>query len=199
MRLLLVRHGESVWNMEGRWQGQADPPLSEAGAAQARLAADALDGFSGRIVSSDLMRARRTAEIIAETLGLGEVHVVPGVREIDVGAWSGLTHAEIEARFPGQLERYRAGALAGPPGGESRAVFLERVLAALDDIAGAGERTLVVTHGGVINHLERHLGVYPGRGFANLEGRWFRARPRLAPDGDRIALVPSRPPSAEAR
>ncbi|HEX8581069.1 MAG TPA: histidine phosphatase family protein, partial [Acidimicrobiales bacterium] len=79
-RVLLVRHGQSVWNAEGRWQGQLDPPLSDVGAEQARAAAAHLDGVVA-VATSDLDRARRTAEILAEALGVGPAIVEPGLRE----------------------------------------------------------------------------------------------------------------------
>ena len=118
--LLVVRHAESVWNLDGRWQGHADPPLSAAGAAQARAAATTMDGI-GCVVSSDLDRARRTAEIIAETLEVGPVIVDPGWRERNIGLWQGLTSDEIERDYPGALA-------AGdrPPGWESDESLLER-------------------------------------------------------------------------
>jgi len=99
-RMLLARHGQSEWNALGRWQGQADPPLSELGRQQARAAADRL-GTVDAIVSSDLERALATAAIIAEVLGVGPVLVEPRLRERSAGEWSGLTRDEIEADWPG--------------------------------------------------------------------------------------------------
>src|SRR3954452_11777953 len=79
-RLLLVRHGQSEWNAVGRWQGQADPPLTELGRAQARAAARAI-GELDAVFSSDLRRARETAEVIAECIGVGPVISDAGLRE----------------------------------------------------------------------------------------------------------------------
>src|ERR1700704_2099238 len=93
-RVLLVRHGQSEWNALGKWQGQADPPLSDLGRAQARSAAHSL-GSLDAIYASDLQRAMETAAIIANALGIGPVVVDPDLRERNAGEWSGLTRAEI--------------------------------------------------------------------------------------------------------
>src|SRR5580765_6857553 len=97
--LVLVRHAESTWNAEGRWQGHADPPLSDAGRAQAEALAEDLAGERfDAVYTSDLARAAQTAEIIARRFGLPAVSD-PALREVDVGSWSGLTREEVAARF----------------------------------------------------------------------------------------------------
>ncbi|MDP9295247.1 MAG: histidine phosphatase family protein, partial [Actinomycetota bacterium] len=103
--VLLLRHAQSVWNAERRWQGWADAPLSEEGERQAELVGGRLqeEGLTSA-ASSDLRRARRTAELISRSLGLGPVGVDRGLRERDVGEWSGLTAAEVDERWPGQRE-----------------------------------------------------------------------------------------------
>lgn len=175
-RLLLLRHGQSIWNAEERWQGWADPPLSPLGVRQAAAAARWLAG-SGEpfavVACSDLVRARRTAEIVAEGLGLAPVAVDPGLRERDVGDWTGLTTAEIARRWPEELVAWRAGRSQSTPGGEAEPAFVARLLAGLARLA-AGPATgpaVVVTHGGAIRALERHVGsaVSP---VPNLCGRW---------------------------
>lgn len=172
-RILCVRHAESVWNASGRWQGHADPPLSDRGRADARSAAARLNGSIEAIVSSDLVRAAETAEIIGRVVGI-DIEVEPDLREINVGEWSGLTSAEIEERWPGSIEGWRSGTYA-PPGAEDPRAFLERVVGALERIAARGfASTLVVTHGGAIGRLERHLGVHPGLPLPRLSGRWFQ-------------------------
>jgi probable phosphoglycerate mutase len=174
MDLLLVRHGESEWNAVGRWQGWADPPLTPAGVEQARAAAGELRGLDlEAAVSSDLQRARRTAEIVAGALGLLPVHVEPGLRERNVGDFTGLTREQIEERWPGILAEWRAGRVQQAPNGEGPE-FLERVLAALDRVSAAfeGRRVLVVAHGGVIRTLHRHLGGQPGPPL-HLGGLWL--------------------------
>jgi broad specificity phosphatase PhoE len=164
----VVRHGQSTWNADGRWQGQADPPLSELGVAQAEAAAGAgaVNGVDA-IWASDLERARHTASILAAARGL-DVVVDARLRERDAGEWTGLTRAEIEEQYPGALEERRR-----PPGFERDDQLLVRALAALRDLAGVGSGTaVVVTHGGVILAVERHHGE-ERTPVANLEGRWL--------------------------
>jgi broad specificity phosphatase PhoE len=186
-RLLLLRHGQSSWNAEGRWQGWADPPLSALGAAQARAAADRLaDAELTAVVASDLERARRTAEIVAERLDLPVLPPEPDLRERDIGDWSGLTTAEIEQGWPGWLTAWRAGELERPPNGESRAEIAARVMAVLERLAIQEGSLLVVTHGGVIHLVQDHLGCDTVR-MGNLCGRWVE--PGLAP-GEAV-LVPA--------
>src|SRR5436309_8138951 len=98
-RVLLVRHGQSEWNAVGRWQGQADPPLTDLGRQQARAAAHSL-GSLDAVFASDLQRATETAVIVAAQLGIGPVVLDPDLRERDAGEWSGLTRDEIHERYP---------------------------------------------------------------------------------------------------
>ena len=143
--LLIARHGETDWNREGRWQGWADPPLNETGRAQARRLADELRETSfDAVYASDLRRAFETAEILAAPHGVAVV-ADAGLREIDIGSWSGLTRPEIEARFPNG-ER---------PDGETHEQHGTRVRAAVVRIARRhlGERILLVTHGGTIRSI----------------------------------------------
>jgi probable phosphoglycerate mutase len=140
--LLIARHGETEWNREERYQGHADPPLNETGRAQARKLAEELDGEPiDAVYSSDLRRASETADIVGARLGL-PVGQEPGLREIDVGSWQGLTKAQIDGR---------------PWDGETYEHHSERVLAALRAIAGrhpAG-RVLVVSHGGSLRRVQQ--------------------------------------------
>lgn len=189
-RFFLVRHGQSEYNAQGRWQGRSDPPLSAHGRDEAKRAAHRLASFSGVIVSSPLRRAFETAEIIAARLGIGPIVVVTGLQEVDTGAWSGLTSAQIEERFPDEWVALREGRHTGWPGGETRAGFRERVLAVLGDLHrryAAGD-VLALTHGGPIAVLERELDIHPGFGVGNLVGRWFELDP-LRSRSDRIALA----------
>ena len=195
-RVLFVRHGQSEWNALGRWQGQADPPLSELGRAQARAAAHSL-GALDAIFASDLQRATETAAIISSALGVGPVMVDPDLRERDAGEWSGMTRAEVDVRFPGYLpdDRHRAFAPDGgtpkrPPGWEPDDALLERVLRAvlrLHEALPDGD-VLAVTHGGVIYVLEGHLGE-PFHRLANGEGRWVEVDDDKLRLGDRVLLV----------
>lgn len=157
--LVVVRHGQSTFNAEGRWQGHADPPLSDLGAQQARLAAERA-GRVDRVVSSDLTRAARTAEIIAEALGCPDVVVVSALRERDVGWWSGRTREEVAemVRADPTLEGF-------PDGYEHADRVAARALAALAGLACSypGEHLLVVSHGGVIGALASAAGRPGGR------------------------------------
>ena len=194
----LVRHGQSEWNALGRWQGQADPPLSPGGRDEAMLAAEALGSFDGLFFASPLLRARQTAEIIAAEISAEDssgavVMLETDMREIDVGDFSGLTNHEIEERMPEAWAALRAGSLDAFPSGESRTHFLERLLACLASMSSRhpDDEILCVTHGGAIGAIERHLGVHPGVGVQNLEGRRFEMTgTELRAVSDRVKLVP---------
>ncbi len=153
LRLLCIRHAESTHNAAGLWQGQADPALSERGRAQARRLAARLRGAGlTAIASSDLARARETAELLAEPLGLAPV-LFPALRERDVGAWSGRSHAEIARRWPDDYARFRAGDRSlRPGGGEADDALAARVRGALDALRARWPegRLAVVTHLGVL-------------------------------------------------
>ncbi len=151
--LVLIRHAESTWNAERRWQGHSDPPLSQRGRRQAAEVAERLaqESFAA-LVCSDLKRALETAELIGARLGLSP-HLDSRLREIHLGAWSGLVRAEIEARWPEEHVRYRAGDEdVCPPGGESRRMLRARVEPALSELVRRHPhgRVAVVCHGGVI-------------------------------------------------
>jgi broad specificity phosphatase PhoE len=189
-RLLLIRHAQSEWNALGRWQGLADPDLSELGRTEATVVAARLAGLGlRRVISSDLRRAAQTADIIAETLGTGPIERMSALREIDVGRWSGLTRAQIEEGWPGAIERWRRGEDVGNDG-EDRNVFRERIVATVASLAaGNTDPVLVVTHAGAIAAVETHLGVHPGRPVGRLFGRWFTHDGELRADGDRIVFI----------
>jgi broad specificity phosphatase PhoE len=127
--------------------------------------------------SSDLDRARHTAELLGAALGLrARLTVDSGLREYDVGAWSGHTRDEIEARWPGDMGRFSSIELSAPPDGENRADFDARVLAAGRRVAAAAERAdarrvLVVAHGGVVRALARAAGA-PVSQVGHLAGYW---------------------------
>jgi XTP/dITP diphosphohydrolase len=165
-RFLLIRHAESVWNADGRWQGHADPPLSERGVAQSEALGRKLAGErADALLCSDLRRACQTAEILGRALGLAPRRD-PRLRELDVGRWAGRTRSEIASQDPDLLRRFEEGdpaVCAG--GGESRAEIRARVRAAFRSLAHehAGERLIVVTHLGVVRAL------CPGAELANAE------------------------------
>ncbi len=149
-QITFVRHGQTDWNLQRRIQGLTDIPLNDTGRAQARRAGKELVGGEWDVVvSSSLSRARETAEIIAEQIGLPVPNVVEGLQERAHGDMEGMTFEERQAAFPGD---------AVVPGLESRDAVIDRVLAALDGLAHVtgGIRILAVSHGGVIGSLIRH-------------------------------------------
>ena len=149
--LLLVRHGETDWNRDRRFQGHADPPLNETGREQAHaLAAELTSEGIELVYTSDLARAVETAEIVAARLG-ADVRSMRDLREIDVGEWQGLTWQEIEERYPDGARSWRARGY-GWETGETYEELGDRVVAALRRIASdhPEERVLVVGHGGTI-------------------------------------------------
>jgi broad specificity phosphatase PhoE len=149
--LLLVRHGETDWNRDGRWQGGSDTSLNDLGREQAQALAEQLDGSIDVVYSSDLARARETAEIVAAELGL-EVRVDPRLRERSFGSWEGLTTSEIEDRFADSHRRWREGVGAGADDAETFEDFSARVNDFLADVLRLhpGENVLVISHGGSI-------------------------------------------------
>lgn len=149
--LILWRHGETDWNREGRLQGYHDIPMNAEGQAQARRAATALAELGPtRIVSSDLGRARMTAEELSRTTGL-PVETDQRLREINVGDWVGRTHADIAAADPLVAEAMRNGEDYRRSGtGETSTELGTRIAAALHDIAESSDDddvVVVVTHG----------------------------------------------------
>lgn len=148
-RLWLVRHGETDWNAEGRLQGHSDRPLTPRGREQAAQAAARMTGLRfGALVSSDLFRARETAGILAAALGI-EPRSDVRLREIDFGAWEGLSLASVRARFGADHAAFESDPLgARAPGGECARDVADRVIAAADEIAARaeGERVLLVAH-----------------------------------------------------
>lgn len=161
--LVLVRHGETAWNREGRFQGHTDISLSDIGRSQARALRVRLeaahphlfDDAHAAILTSDLRRAHETAEIAFG--GGGRVlHVRPGLREFCYGVFEGLTRREIDERFPGAMAAWLDGDQAfAVQGGESRAEVHSRVHAAVRSfLAEAPHRhVVIVAHGGVMRQL----------------------------------------------
>ena len=152
VRILVARHGETVFNVEGRWQGQSDSPLTERGLAQARELARALaDEPIAAVYSSDLGRAMTTAALVGAAQGL-QVRTDRRLREINTGGWTGKGRAEIEAAFPGGLEAWasRPSSVRLPDGetieeaqGRALSFFAERMP---DHV---GETVVVISHGAI--------------------------------------------------
>lgn len=140
IRLILIRHGETDWNVEGRYQGQADPPLNQQGLAQARQLAQKLRGVGLDVLySSPLRRALQTAQILAEALDV-PLHTEPRLVEIHQGEWQTLLYTEIAARYPELFDRWQTEPWTVTiPGGENIAQVQERVYAAVDEILSRHE------------------------------------------------------------
>jgi len=156
--LLLVRHGETDWNRERRFQGHADPPLNETGREQAHaLAAELAAERIELVYTSDLARARETAEIVAATVG-ADVVALRELREIDVGEWEGLTWPEIEERHPEGVQAWHEHG-SGWEAGETQEELGERVVEALRRIVAQhpSRRILIVGHGGTIRAIRAFI------------------------------------------
>ncbi|MFJ9695376.1 histidine phosphatase family protein [Kitasatospora sp. NPDC101183] len=162
-RIVFWRHGQTSWNLENRFQGSTDIDLTEQGVEQARRAARLLSGLRpDLLVSSDLVRARRTAEELALVTGLDVQHH-EGLRETYAGSWQGLTNAEIRERFPAQYAAWAAGEPVRRGGGELAEEVADRsvpvVLEAVEKLPENGT-LVVVSHGGTIRTmLGRMLGL----------------------------------------
>ena len=156
--MLLARHGETDWNRDRRWQGHSDTPLNELGREQARKLAESLDGIDA-VYSSDLARARGTAEIVAARLGLA-VRLDARLRERGFGAWEGLTMEEIEGGFGETFRRWQTGEGHGADDAEAFDAFAARVHSFLDDVLRRhpDETVLVVGHGGSIRVIHALAG-----------------------------------------
>ena len=150
LRLLLLRHGETAWNREPRYQGWTDTPLSAEGLLQAEAAARELKEHAfAAVYASPLQRARDTAVAIAAPHGL-EVETDPAFKELGFGQWEGLTLDEARAGFPAVYDGWaKTPHLLSPPGGESLAQARERVLAGLERLRAGhpDEIVCLVAHG----------------------------------------------------
>ena len=167
-KILLIRHGETAWNAERRLQGYLDIPLNEEGERQARLLAEALESESiDVVVSSDLHRARQTAQAVATLRGM-PLHVDPALRERCYGGFEGLLYSEIEQRFPAEFAAWQARDIDAilPPGknrGESFRQFYTRATSAILATAAAhpGRTIAMVAHGGVLECAYRMARALP--------------------------------------
>jgi len=195
--VLLVRHGQSTWNALGKWQGQADPALSPLGLEQAALAGERLRawGIADAVVSSDLERARRTAQLLSVAAGAPLLEPEPALRERHAGAWEGCTRAEIHRDFPDWIDDGRR-----PEGWEPDHALVERAVPALQRLVDthAGELVVGVSHGGLIHALERgrsaadsSLSEGAFKRVANLEAVWFCVDAGgVFAVGERVHLLP---------
>jgi broad specificity phosphatase PhoE len=178
-RLILIRHGETDWNTEGRWQGQIDIPLNENGLEHAQQLARELAGEGIQaIYSSNLLRAIQTADPLAKIAGL-RVNIDPRLREIHQGEWQGMLVKDIQARYAERFQQRRANPLAiAPPGGETVLEVQQRVYNSLEDILlrHPDETVAIVAHGFVIAVLRVRLEKHPLEqvwGLIPPNGKWF--------------------------
>lgn len=157
-RVLLIRHGETDWNVQTRLQGHTDIPLNATGRWQAGRLRAALQGETlDAVYSSDLQRALHTAQAVAEATG-APLRPEPALRERGFGCFEGLTYAEVEARWPADARRWRLREPGfGPAGGENLIDFHARCIAAAARLAAAhpGGSIALVAHGGVLDSLYR--------------------------------------------
>lgn len=188
--ILMVRHGQSEWNAQGRWQGQADPPLSSLGLEQAEAGGAFLAKLHERqpfdgIGSSTLDRAATTGDVIARHLGFDTPFRTSNLAERNAGEWSGLTRDEIEAQYPGYLKARRY-----PNGYEYDNDLYPRIKKGLREVLDnvEGDRLIVTAHGGLIYCIEQAAGL-PFRHMPNLGARWFRFDGEAFDLGDRVELL----------
>ena len=165
--IILIRHGETRWNIEGRWQGHADSPLTETGVKQAEAIAQRLSAMSfSALYSSDLGRAMLTASIISEATG-HEIISDQRLRERNVGVLQGMTLQEMMTQYPEEWEQYQSQkAEYVIPEGESAAQRAEINIEFLTGLAQkhVGERAVVITHGGVLNNMFKYVLKIPPEG-----------------------------------
>ncbi|MET3944234.1 histidine phosphatase family protein [Corynebacterium mucifaciens] len=189
-RLILLRHGETEYNASSRMQGQLDTVLSDRGVAQAHAAAKELRGLGiSKIVSSDLMRAKHTADVVGADLGL-PVGVDTRLRETHLGDWQGKTHSEVDNEHGGARAVWRTDASWAPPRGESRLEVAARAREVVDELMRDYRQwddsaVLLVAHGGTIAALTASLlgfvvAQYPAlKGLGNANTARLVAMPRL--------------------
>lgn len=188
--LILVRHGVTAWNIERRFQGQLDVPLSEEGLSQARSVAIGLASLSipvTAIYSSDLRRAAATAAEIGRQLGVTPL-MVAELRELHAGAWSGLTVGQVEEQYPGELKRWRENIKSYTlPEGESIPDVQRRIFGYLSGVLRnhKGESVIAVSHGAA---LSAYLAALYGW---DLQETWDTRRARMSNTGVTAVLVAS--------
>ena len=172
-RLHLLRHGETDWNAEQRWQGHSDRPLNDLGREQAAAIAPAVAALRPVAIHAPTSSARSTRRSRRRRCAASRCIVDPPLREIDTGSWTGRRRSEILAAEPGAVGRHEGGETAWE-GGETFAELQDRVVEALERVAGAyasHEVVAVFAHGGVIRAAVAHAA----------GGDWRDARRGVAP------------------
>ncbi len=171
-RLLLARHGQTDWNLQGRYQGHEDPPLNSIGRAQAEeLASQVIDRSVAAVYSSDLNRALVTARIIADRLGV-ETRIDRRLREIGLGDWEGMYIDDIVEQYPLEWDMRKKDPLnARPPGGETLAELAERMVSFADEVSSLfpDKSLVVISHGLAIASLYCRANSIPtGEAYQNI-------------------------------
>ena len=159
MKLYLLRHGQTLWNVEGKIQGKTDIPLNETGVRQAKLLAKAIERYEiGEVYSSPLKRALQTAELLAGQKGLA-VRTAKQLEEVDFGLWEGLGWEEVAAAYPEQYAGWAKDPTLWPPnGGETRESCQRRCREILDQITARPKGdTAIVAHGGILAYVIEYL------------------------------------------
>lgn len=186
MNYLFLRHAETDVSDRFEWHGKADPPLSAKGRKHALAAAERLWDLGHKvsvIVASDHCRAVETAEVFSKVFGCAVVQD-PMLRERDLGEWTGLSQREIEQRWPGHMDAWRAGDICGPPGGETDDEVSIRLTRALRSYFNSrAELKLIIAHAGLLRGLLASQGM-PDEDVQPLSGRWLT----LLPPGQQVVI-----------
>ena len=158
--IILIRHGETEWNLTGRWQGHADSALSARGIAQAQALGERMKGEDVDVVyASDLERALHTSRLVGGPSGW-QARSMPALRERDLGVLEGLSTDEMKESLPDAFQSFMEGGPDyQPPGGESFRQFFDRCSHAIDSLANehSGQKVVAVTHGGVLGAVFRKV------------------------------------------
>ena len=158
--IILIRHGETEWNLTGRWQGHADSALSARGIAQAQALGERMKGEDVDVVyASDLERALHTSRLVGGP-SCWQARSMPALRERDLGVLEGLTTDEMKETQPDVYQSFMEGGPDyQPPGGESFRQFFDRCSRAIDSLANehSGQKVVAVTHGGVLGAVFRKV------------------------------------------
>lgn len=161
MKIYLIRHGQTDWNIQGKIQGSHDIPLNAVGEEQARLVAHGMDCRPvKKIFSSTLKRAVETARKIGERQNV-DIYLMPGLIEVEFGDWEGMTWAEIKEKYPAEYERWDLNPVdVAPPGGETQMEVLKRVAETMKTIMGMTDQhedIAIVTHGATMAYIVSYL------------------------------------------
>ena len=170
-QVLVVRHGETDWNREGRWQGQGGPGLNDTGRVQAaRIAARLARVRIDALYTSDLDRAEQTARVIGRAIG-ARPRPQKGLREVDNGDWRGMTRAQVRQRDPAAYRRWLRGE-PGWHGGETYDEMHARVIATLDRLLAKHPRgrIVLVSHGGAVRAIVAHAVGLPRHDRVHING-----------------------------